>query len=156
VRNRSRAAVQEITMPLPHDPQTLQLAETLRSTVSTFVRQVRVATSTARTSQLETLELLETRGALTVAELARLRGVKHQSMRLVVQELESQQLVTRQPNAQDARAQLLALTDTAINLLHDARQQRARWIANVLAEKLDEQARDDLIKGIAALNKLVS
>lgn len=142
-------------MPSPHDRQTLQLAEALRSAVSTFVRQVRVATSTARTSQLETLELLETRGAITIADLARLRGVKHQSMRLVVQELESQQLIIRQPNAQDARAQLIALTETACALLNDARERRARWIADVLAEKLDAQSRDDLIKGIAALNKLV-
>lgn len=49
-------------MPSLHDEQTLALAEALRRSVSTFVRQVRVATSTAHTSQLETLELLETRG----------------------------------------------------------------------------------------------
>lgn len=142
-------------MPSPHDQQTLQLAEALRSAVSTFVRHVRVATSTARTSQLETLELLETRGAITIAELARLRGVRHQSMRLVIQELESQGYITRQPNAQDARAQLIALTETACTMLNDARERRARWIADVLTEKLDAQSRDDLVKGIAALNKLV-
>jgi len=152
---RSHYAAQEITMPSPHDEQTLELAEALRRSVSTFVRQVRVATSTARTSQLETLELLETRGAITIAELARLRGVKHQSMRLVIQELESQQFITRQPNAQDARAQLIALTETARSLLNDAREQRARWIADLLTEKLDVESRDDLIKGLAALNKLV-
>lgn len=142
-------------MPSPHDPQTLQLAESLRSAVSTFVRQVRVATSTPRTSQHETLDLLETRGALTIAELSRLRGVKHQSMRLVIQELESQGYITRQPNAQDARAQHIALTETARALLRDAREQRARWIADLLTEKLDAPSRDALINGIAALNKLV-
>lgn len=142
-------------MPSPHDPQTLQLAETLRSTVSTFVRQVRVATATARTSQHETLDLLETHGALTIAELARLRGVKHQSMRLVIQELENQGYITREPNAQDARAQRIALTATARALLHDAREQRARWIADLVTEKLDAQSRAELIKGLAALNKLV-
>jgi len=141
-------------MPSLHDPQTLQLAEALRRSVSTFVRQVRVATATPRTSQLETLELLESHGAITIAELARLRGVKHQSMRLVIQELESQGYITRQPNAQDARAQLIALTETARAMLSDAREQRARWIADWLTEKLDASSRNDLIKGIAALNKL--
>ncbi|WP_239953074.1 MarR family winged helix-turn-helix transcriptional regulator [Pantoea sp. Z09] len=142
-------------MPSPHDESTLQLAEALRRSVSTFVRQVRVATATPRTSQLETLELLETHGAITIAELARLRGVKHQSMRLVIQELESQGYITRQPNPQDARAQHIALTETARALLRDAREQRARWIADLLTEKLDAPSRDALINGIAALNKLV-
>ncbi|WP_258576534.1 MarR family transcriptional regulator [Candidatus Pantoea persica] len=73
---------------------------------------MRVTTATARTSQHETLDLLETHGAITIAELARLRGMKHQSMRLVIQKLENQGYIThtREPNAQDARAQRIALT----------------------------------------------
>ncbi len=142
-------------MPSLHDEQTLELAEALRRSVSTFVRQVRVATSTARTCKLETLELLETRGAITIAELARLRGIKHQSMRMVVQELEGQQFITVSLTCRTPARRLIALTKTARSLLNDAREQRARLIADLLTEKVDVESRNELIKGLAALNKLV-
>jgi DNA-binding MarR family transcriptional regulator len=116
---------------------------------------VRVATDTVRNSQHETLELLEMHGPLSIAELARLRGVKHQSMRLVINELEQQGSVVRRKSPEDSRAQLLELSDTAIRQLTAARTQRARWIADEITKKLDEQAQIDLQKGLAALRKLL-
>uniref|UniRef100_UPI00301CD33D MarR family transcriptional regulator n=1 Tax=unclassified Pantoea TaxID=2630326 RepID=UPI00301CD33D len=80
--------------------ETQQLADELRQVVSAFVRNVRVATATARTSQHETLDLLDTHQALSIADLARLRGVKHQSMRLVINELEQQGMVLREKSPQ--------------------------------------------------------
>lgn len=134
---------------------TQQLAEELRQLVSHLVRNVRVSTATVRTSQYETLDLLDSHDALSIADLARLRGVKHQSMRLVVNELESQGLVLRQKSAQDARAQVIVLSDQARAALAAARQQRADWIAARISETLDQQDRDDLQKGLAALRKLL-
>lgn len=134
---------------------TQQLAEELRQLVSHLVRNVRVSTATVRTSQYETLDLLDSHDALSIADLARLRGVKHQSMRLVVNELEAQGLVLRQKSAQDARAQVIVLSDQARAALAAARQQRADWIAVRISEALDQQDRDDLQKGLAALRKLL-
>lgn len=134
---------------------TQQLAEELRQLVSHLVRNVRVSTATVRTSQYETLDLLDSHHALSIADLARLRGVKHQSMRLVVNELEAQGLVLRQKSAQDARAQVIVLSDQARAALAAARQQRADWIAARISEALDQQDRDDLQKGLAALRKLL-
>lgn len=135
--------------------ETQQLAEELRQLVSHLVRNVRVSTATVRTSQYETLDLLDSHDALSIADLARLRGVKHQSMRLVVNELEAQDLVLRQKSAQDARAQVIVLSDQARAALAAARQQRAEWIAARISETLDQQDRDDLQKGLAALRKLL-
>lgn len=135
--------------------ETQQLADELRQVVSAFVRNVRVATATARTSQHETLDLLDTHQALSIADLARLRGVKHQSMRLVINELEQQGMVLREKSPQDARAQLIVLSEAARKTLADARAQRADWIAALITEKLDDSARDDLQKGLAALRQLL-
>ncbi|WP_277977738.1 MarR family winged helix-turn-helix transcriptional regulator [Pantoea endophytica] len=135
--------------------ETQQLAEELRQLVSHLVRNVRVSTATVRTSQYETLDLLDSHDALSIADLARLRGVKHQSMRLVINELEAQDLVLRQKSAQDARAQVIVLSDQARAALAAARQQRADWIAARISETLDQQDRDDLQKGLAALRKLL-
>lgn len=135
--------------------ETQQLAEELRKIVSYLVRNVRVSTATVRTSQYETLDLLDSHDALSIADLARLRGVKHQSMRLVINELEAQDLVLRQKSAQDARAQVIVLSDQARAALAAARQQRADWLAARINETLDQQDRDDLQKGLAALRKLL-
>lgn len=135
--------------------ETKQLAEELRKMVSHLVRNVRVSTATVRTSQYETLDLLDSHDALSIADLARLRGVKHQSMRLVINELEAQDLVLRQKSAQDARAQVIVLSDQARAALAAARQQRADWLAARINETLDQQDRDDLQKGLAALRKLL-
>lgn len=135
--------------------ETQQLAEELRKMVSHLVRNVRVSTATVRTSQYETLDLLDSHDALSIADLARLRGVKHQSMRLVINELDAQDLVLRQKSAQDARAQVIVLSDQARAALAAARQQRADWLAARINETLDQQDRDDLQKGLAALRKLL-
>jgi DNA-binding MarR family transcriptional regulator len=140
---------------LSTENETQQLAEELRKMVSHLVRNVRVSTATVRTSQYETLDLLDSHDALSIADLARLRGVKHQSMRLVINELEAQDLVLRQKSAQDARAQVIVLSDQARAALAAARQQRADWLAARINQTLDQQDRDDLQKGLAALRKLL-
>jgi len=140
---------------LSTENETQQLAEELRKIVSHLVRNVRVSTATVRTSQYETLDLLDSHDALSIADLARLRGVKHQSMRLVINELEAQDLVLRQKSAQDARAQVIVLSDQARAALAAARQQRADWLAARISKTLDQQDRDDLQKGLAALRKLL-
>lgn len=133
---------------------TKMLAEELREVISSFVRNIRITTATVRTSQHETMELLDTYQALSIAELARLRGVKHQSMRLVINEMELQGLVKRQKSPHDARAQLIVPSENARTLLAEARTRRAEWIAQRLDTQLSEAEREDLQQGLAALRKL--
>lgn len=88
----------------------MDLAEKLRYTVGKFVRAIRLKADTPTTSQSETLALLDRNGPLSVAELAGLRNVRHQSMRLVISQLEGNVLVGRLPNPADGRSQLLSIT----------------------------------------------
>lgn len=60
------------------------------------------------------MEPLDTHQALSIAELARLRGLHHQSMRLVINEIDQQGLVLRQYNSQDARAQRIVLSEGSV------------------------------------------
>lgn len=135
--------------------ETQLLANELRQILSAVVRNVRVATGTIRTTQLETLDLIDTHQALSISNLARLRGVKHQSMRLVINELEHQGLVRRQPSLTDARAQLIVLRESAQEMLDDARALRTKYIENQILEKLNKTEYEDLRKGLAALRKLL-
>lgn len=141
---------------LTETADSLALGEEVRRVISQFVRRVRQETGTQRHSQLETLELLESQGPLSVAELASLRGVKHQSMRLVVAELESQQQVYRSKDPEDGRAQRVALTAEAEALLQSARAARSAWLAQAISHQLNQTERAELIQGLQVLSKLLN
>ena len=94
--------------------------------VGTFVRSIRREADTPTSSQSETLGLLDRQGPMSVASLAAERKVKHQSMRLVVAQLEASGLVTRLPNPDDGRSQLVALSETGRAALAEAREARRR------------------------------
>lgn len=140
----------------PETPDSAALGEEVRRVISQFVRRVRQETGTLRHSQHETLELLERQGPLSVAELASMRGVKHQSMRLVVAELETQRQVYRSKDPDDGRAQRVALTPQAEALLQSARAERSAWVAKAIDHQLNPADRADLIKGLQALSKLLN
>ena len=132
-----------------------ELSEVVRETLSVFVRRVREQTRTPRTAQWETLHLLEQDGPMTVATLARLRGVKHQSMRLVVAELEDQGLVQRVEDRNDARAQLISLSKAALARLRKSRQARAAWIARRIDRTLSDAEKRDLQRGMMVLRRML-
>lgn len=78
-------------------------------------------------------------GAMSTADLARLEGVRPQSMGLTVGGLEELGLVARRPDPADARRSLLALTDAGVESRATARDRRA----GVLAARLDARLSAD-------------
>ncbi|KRB57079.1 hypothetical protein ASE04_28695 [Rhizobium sp. Root708] len=134
--------------------EALALAENLRRTLSKFVRGIRLQAETPTTSQSETLSLLERDGPLSVAQLASLRSVKHQSMRLVVGQLEVDGLVGKLPNPADGRSQLLSLTAKGREKLSRSREARASKIAALIEERLSDQDRQTLRAAIAVIERL--
>ncbi|TWS26271.1 MarR family transcriptional regulator [Tsukamurella sputi] len=68
-------------------------------------------------------------GAATVADIARQRGLRRQSVRETVERLERDGLVARSANAADRRAPLVALTDRGSAALRDIEPARADWAA---------------------------
>lgn len=134
--------------------EALALGEELRRVVGTFVRSIRRQAGTPTGSQAETLALLDRQGAMSVADLAAERKVKHQSMRLVVAQLEASGLVARLPNPDDGRSQLVALSDKGRAALAEAREARRREIAALIDTRLTDEERQLLRAAIGLIERL--
>ena len=134
--------------------EALALGEELRRVVGTFVRSIRRKAGTPTGSQAETLALLDRQGAMSVADLAAERKVKHQSMRLVVAQLEASGLVARLPNPDDGRSQLVALSDKGRAALAEAREARRREVAALIDTRLTDEERQLLRTAIGLIERL--
>lgn len=132
----------------------LALADHLRATLGRFVRGVKTQANTPTTSQSDTLALLDREGPLSVAELADRRNVRHQSMRLVAAQLESEGLVKKTPNPADGRSQLLSITESGQAELFRARQARTAQIADLIEERLSDEDRRMLEAAIRIIERL--
>jgi len=135
---------------------TARLAEELRGAVGRFVRAVRSQSDTTTTAQSEVLAQLERTGPATVTALAALRGVKHQSMRLVVVRLVEQHLLAMQPNPDDGRSQLVVMTDRGRAEVRAGQAARADHLAGLLASRLDAEEREVIAKAVRLLDRLSS
>jgi len=133
----------------------LELAEDLRATLGRFVRLVKNEANTPTTSHSETLSLLDRSGPLTVAELANLRNVRHQSMRLVTAQLELDGLVGKLPNPADGRSRLLSITQKGREELSRSRKARTLKIAALIEERLSNQDRQTLQAAILIIERLM-
>lgn len=131
------------------------LAEELRDTVGRFVRTVRMRSGTPHDAQVDALAELDRSGAMSAAALAEIRGVTHQSMRLVVSRLESAGLVSREPDPSDGRGSLILLTDAGRYAAAAYRQARAVWLAQAIEAKLSVNERATLGKAIPLLLRLI-
>lgn len=135
-----------------HD--TALLAEALRGAVGRFVRAVRSQSATTTTAQSEVLAQLERDGPATVTALAARRGVKHQSMRLIVARLVEQGVLGLRPNPEDGRSQLVALTRSGMNQVKRQQAARADYLASQLATKLSSEERAILAQAVSLLDRL--
>lgn len=135
-------------------PEPDALAAALRTAVGRFVRTVRTASGTARTAQSEVLAQLERDGPLTVAVLAAARGVTHQSMRLVVARLASQELVACTPDPQDGRSQRVALTSQGVAAVQADQAARSAWLSGAIAASLSAEERVALAAAVDLLGRL--
>ncbi|HJV40097.1 MarR family winged helix-turn-helix transcriptional regulator [Caulobacter sp.] len=133
----------------------LALAEDLRRAIGAFVRHVRAEGDTPRSAQTETLDLLGREGPLSIAALAARRKVKHQSMRLVVSQLEAEGLVDRIVHPRDKRAWNVALTKAGAAWISASRRTRASAIARMIAP-LSAADREILRTVTAILDRLAA
>jgi DNA-binding MarR family transcriptional regulator len=135
---------------------TEQLAEDLRRVVGNLVREVRSGSHTLSSAQSETLGLLDRHGPASISAIAAHRHVKHQSMRLVIAQLEQQQLVTRSLDPSDARKQLFELTHQGRVALEHSRHQRSDWLARQLKEKTTASELQTLEAAVRILEQLTA
>jgi DNA-binding MarR family transcriptional regulator len=131
-------------------PETAELAERLRASLGAFVRAGRARPDAMPESRAQTLGFLMREGALTVAELADRRRVRHQTMQAAVVDLEAEGLVRREPDPRDQRARLVAITDEGLSTLRRELDRRVGVIAAAMEAELDAEERA-LLERVPAL-----
>ena len=131
-----------------------ELAERLRAAIGRFVRSALEQVDQLPPPQISALGYLGREGALSIAELAKARGVRHQSMSRTVGELQAAGLVERRPDPRDARAGLVALTPAGRTALTGVREARRDWIARAVAASLTPEERAMLAAVPALLDRL--
>ncbi|MBO1417835.1 MarR family winged helix-turn-helix transcriptional regulator, partial [Streptomyces sp. FH025] len=90
----------------------------------------------------------------TVAELADLRRVRHQSMARTVALMTEAGLVAQQPHPTDGRKQLIAATEAGRAALLDQRARREHHIATAIESRLSPAEQDQLRSAVALLGRL--
>ena len=130
------------------------LAESVRGTVSRFVRAVRERSGTQSNAQNETLAFLERVGPVSIATLASSRGVTHQTMRLIVMKLVDQGFLRLMRDTKDGRAYLVLMTKTGRAQLTRDRAARADWLTQQFLSNTNHEEREILRRAISTLDKL--
>lgn len=137
-------------------PSDLTLAEDMRSAAGALVRAVRSGADTPSDARLATLGYLDRAGSFTAAELARLRGVRHQTMRVLLADMADEGLIEGQVDVSDARAVRFSLQQKGLDLLTRSRAARATWMADRWISKLSDAEKDALRMTILAITRFTS
>ncbi|WP_246543975.1 MarR family winged helix-turn-helix transcriptional regulator [Novosphingobium profundi] len=132
------------------------LARDLRRSVGTFVRAIRQDTGTVKSAQSETLDLLHRVGSMNVATLAERRRVTHQTMRLVVAQLEADQLVRLDADPADRRSRLISITPAGIDMIAREQEARVSGIKDAIRRRLSPRERELLRSAIPVLDRLAA
>jgi DNA-binding MarR family transcriptional regulator len=138
-----------------HREFTLDDANELRRAIGESVRAIRLSESTPE-GQIEVLGFLARDGAYSIAALARLRRVRHQSMSATVAELATQGLVSRAPDPADARGVLVSLTAAGSRMIAESRLRRSSRILAAAEGALSDDERAVLARAASALDKLTA
>jgi DNA-binding MarR family transcriptional regulator len=106
-------------------------------------------------SQLAVLGHLDRNGPTTVTALAKLEGVRSQSMGATVAALEAAGMVRGSPDPNDGRQTILSLTPACVALIKNGRAARTDWLLKTIETKLSAQEQQQLAAAIKLLNRLV-
>ncbi|WP_399894567.1 MarR family winged helix-turn-helix transcriptional regulator [Streptomyces sp. BBFR51] len=132
-----------------------KLAEELRHSIGELVRAVRAA-DTMPPGEAAVLGFLDRGGPLTTADLARLRGVTHQSAAKSVKDLSAAGLVHGEQHPDDGRKLLVHLTGAGRSRLQRERTLRAGALGAAIRETLDPDERRRLSESVVLLSRLTA
>ncbi|CAG6393713.1 MarR family transcriptional regulator [Streptomyces cocklensis] len=131
------------------------LAEELRRSLGELVRAVRAA-DTMPPGEAAILGFLDRGGPLTTADLARLRGVTHQSAAKSVKDLSAAGLVRSERHPDDARKLLLHITGAGLSRLQRERAGRAGALGAAIRETFAPEEQRRLSESVALLSRLAA
>jgi DNA-binding MarR family transcriptional regulator len=133
------------------------IADELQLVVGALVRQMR-SVSPRRDislSQVSILKRLDREGPRTVAELARLDKITHQSVTVLVNALVGRGLVRRVLDQDDLRRKLLVITTDGMQLLAERREAGLENLASVIADRLSDAERALLSQAVPLMRRLL-
>jgi DNA-binding MarR family transcriptional regulator len=137
--------------------QTSALAADLHALIGRLKRRLREQASAGdlTPSQTAVLTHLDRQGPTTVTALARLEGVRSQSMGATVAVLEDAGLVKGSPDPEDGRQTILSLTPACRELFRTGRAARQDWLLRRLQTRLTPQEQAQLAAAMKLLGRLV-
>ena len=106
-------------------------------------------------SQIAALARLEEIGAATTADLARVEGVKPQSMGALLATMEAEGLIERRPHPVDGRQVLFALTEEGMKTRKSYTLLKREWLANAIA-RLDPSDQQILAEAAALIRRIAN
>jgi len=106
-------------------------------------------------SQASVLLRLEMDGAATVSSLARVEGMRPQSMRAIVTPLEESGLIRGAPDPGDGRQTLMSLTPKCLKWIQEGRAARQDWLTANISQKLSVHEQKKLQASLELLTRLV-
>jgi DNA-binding MarR family transcriptional regulator len=106
-------------------------------------------------SQIAVLVHLDRNGPATVSALARIEGVRPQSMGATVASLEGLGLIKGSPDPSDGRQTILSLTPTCAAMIRSGRAARHEWLRRAIDSKLTTQEQAQLKAALGLLSRIV-
>jgi DNA-binding MarR family transcriptional regulator len=100
------------------------------------------------------LRQLEDNGPATTSALARIEGMRSQSMGTIVAALEEAGLVAGTPDPADGRQTLLSLTDHCREWIAQGRAARQDWLSRTIDARLSPDERAQLAQALPLLHRL--
>lgn len=140
-----------------HSDQTAALSSELRGLVSRLKRRFREQGNVGdfTPSQVSVLLRLERDGESTVSSLARLEGMRPQSMSAIIAPLQAAQLVSGSPDPDDGRQTLIRLTDNCRKRLLEGRAAREDWLSRTINLRLSKAEQEELARALRLLGRLI-
>jgi DNA-binding MarR family transcriptional regulator len=138
--------------------RTSALATEIRAVVGKLKRRLReqAGVGDLTQSQISVLLRLEREGPATTSGLARLEGMRPQSMGTVIAPLQAAGLVSGAPDPADGRQTILSLTDACRKWVAEARAARQDWLTRALQARLSPEEQDRLAEAVELLKRLAA
>lgn len=138
-------------------PDPAAIADELQFVVGALVRQARAVSPPREVtlSQLSVLKRLDREGPHSVADVARLDKITHQSVAASVASLVERGLLQRAPDPHDQRRRLLVITEDGRKLLAERREAGHDHLTDAIADRLSDAERADLSRALVLLRRLL-
>ncbi len=138
------------------DERASALAVELRATLGKLKRKLRERSgrNDLTPSQVSVLLRLEQEGPAAVSSLARVEGMRPQSMSAIVASLLEAGMVQGAPDPNDGRQTLISLSPKCRKLLTEGRAAMQDWLTAAIRKKLSPQEQGKLAAAVELLRRL--